>query len=50
MDILNARDEKRSKKPKVAEHIETLQLFYEGEENTIKISFALLPKEKNTLV
>ncbi|KAA3469462.1 Retrovirus-related Pol polyprotein from transposon opus [Gossypium australe] len=43
-------DEERSKKPKLVEHTETLQLFYDDEQRNIKISSILLPEENDTLV
>ncbi|XP_016679251.1 uncharacterized protein [Gossypium hirsutum] len=46
LDNLDARDEERSKKPKATEHTDTLQLFNDGKERTIKISSVLLPEKR----
>lgn len=50
LDSLDVSDEERIKKPEAAEHIETLYLFCDNEERTVKISSVLAIEEKNMLV
>lgn len=49
LDNLDVRDEERSKKPKIAEHTETLQLFCDIEEKIIKISSTSVVEEMSML-